>query len=66
VRPFVAALAASLPLVALAEERFIEGEASGRGLPWLWILLAVGLLLGLVVAWVAWGRRIPPPGQPWR
>ncbi|HZA49356.1 MAG TPA: hypothetical protein VE549_01375 [Myxococcaceae bacterium] len=64
-RPFVAALLAAFSLPALADQRFVEAEASTPALPWLWILLASGALLGVFLVW-AWGRRIPPPAQPWR
>jgi len=58
---------AMVSVFARAEETPIATSGLGRDVPWLWILVAFGLALGGVfLVWVVWGRRFPPPGQPWR
>ena len=53
-------------LVARADEPAPAANSPNQDVPWLWIVLAFAVALGILLGWVAWGRRFPPPGQPWR
>lgn len=64
-RAFVILLLAIVPLSLLASDTVSGAGDSSADTPWLWILIAFGLALGVLLAWVSWARRLPPPGEPW-